>query len=366
MTKVTNDVAAETDAALDTPSTLRGPMRRNLLRGIAGAAIAGGAALAGCSEGIDSPLANTPTPTPTGTSTPTLPSSPDILPVTDVDMMVMMAQFHYLQAEFYSRAVLGEPLAPSLVGGAGTPGDVSGPRAVTITDAVLGQVLREIAAEKIDQVVRLRAVLGSAMPARPALNLAVDATGSFTKYGIDSVPAPAAGATAAPPTITDVYANQDALLLGAFILEDPVMMAWRGASTLMTSAANIEIAAGLMATSATHTGIIRSLLFARGNPTGAPLPSNVSVTPVHQATIRLSDLRDTYAPVEDDRGVSNGFESGNRRVIADIVPGDGDGEVYGRLPDLSINVFYMTRASVTSGGFFPAGLNGVLRKSTAN
>ncbi|MBN2973289.1 ferritin-like domain-containing protein [Roseomonas aeriglobus] len=330
--------------------------RRRFLSAITGTAALGGAMLAGCSEGLESPLANEPTPTPTGTASPTPTATPSILALTDTDMLVLMTQLHYLQAEFYSRAVLGEALAPALVTGTGTAGTVSGPRQVTFTDSLLGEAMREIAAEKIDQVVRLRSVLGGATPARPALNLAVDATGTFTMYGINSMPAPTTAVPNPTATITDVYANQEQFLLGAFILEDAVMVAWRSVSTLMTNASNIDVAAGLLATSAFHTGIIRSQLFIRGAPSTSRLREN---------SILLSDLRDSYSPVDDDRGVAAGSSSTTRNT-ADINPSDGEGEIYGRNPDLTINVFYMTRAAATSGGFFPSGLNGVLRQSTAN
>lgn len=325
--------------------------RRFLTRATSVAALGGMAALVGCGEGDESPLANYPMPTPSGTTTPTPTPTPTVLPVTDTDMLVLMAQLHYLQAEFYSRAVLGVPLAAALVTGTGTLGTVSGPRTVTFTDAVLAEGLREIAVEKIDQVVRLRAVLGGNMPARPDLNLGVDAAGTFARYGIGAAPVTT---PATAPIITDVYANQDQLLLGAFILEDPVMTAWRAIATLMTSATNIDLAAGLLAISAHHVGMVRSQIFIRGAASGSTL---------RQASIRLSDLRDSYAPVDDDKGVAAGLTAATGLNTADIVPADGDGEIYGRLPNLTINTFYMTRSVATSGGFFPAGLNGVLRES---
>ena len=326
--------------------------RRFLRRAVVGAALGQVMILAGCGEGDQSPLAKTnPTPTPTATSTPT------ILPVTDTDMLVLMLQLHYLQAEFYSRAILGAPLPASLTSGSGIAGDVTGPRAVTIADPILADILREIAAEKIDQVVRLRAVLGSSAPARPAINLATGTDGVFGRYNaLASAPTSTVNSTATTAVIGDVYANQEQFLLGAFLIEDAVMAGWRGVATLMVSASNIDVAAGLLGTSAAHAGLIRSQLFARGGVSGSQL---------RQSTIRLSDIRDTFAPVDDDRGVAAGT-TGSSLATADINPADGDGEIYGRLPNLTINTFYMTQATATSGGFFPAGLNGVLKQSSAN
>lgn len=350
-----NDMIADASAPLPLSMSKRDTVpvehRRRFAR-MAGIAVLGSmVTLIGCGEGDESPLAKD-DPAPTGTPTPT----PTIQTVSDTDMMVLMLQLHYLQAEYYSRAVLGIPLPAALIAGTGTLGTVTGPRTVTFTDAILGDMMREIAIEKIDQVVRLRAVLGTATPARPTLNLAVDATGSFTAYGIDSRPAATTAAPNPPATITDVYANQEQFLLGAFLLEDPVMMAWRSVATLMTNAANIDVAAGLIGVSSGHAGLIRLQLFLRGGASGSTL---------RQASIRLSDLRDTYAPVDDDRGVAGGL-TGTPLNTADINPADGEGEVYGRLPNLTLNTVYMTRAAATSGGFFPAGVNGALRSSSAN
>lgn len=338
---------------IDAATDFVGGDRRRFLSTAGRLATIGGLTTVAVSCGSDeSPLASYPTPTPSGSAAPnpTPTPSPTILSVTDTDMLVLMIQLHYLQAEYYSRGVLGVPLASSLVVGTGTPGTVTGPRAVTFTDPILADFMREIAVEKIDQVVRLRAVLGVATPARPSLNLGVDDTGVFTRYGRDSNDVPAATGTA-PRGTYDVYANQDRFLLGAFILEDPIVSAWRSVATLMTSNANIDVASGLMATSAHHTGLVRSQLFVRGGATGSTL---------RQSTTRLSDLRDSYAPVDDDRGVSSGSGAS---LAADINPADGDSQVYGRLPNLTINTFYMTQAVSTSGGFFPDGLSGVLRES---
>ncbi len=324
--------------------------RRRFLRTcgrLAAVAAVGGVASCGSDQ---SPLANYPTPAPSGTASPTPTPSPTIVKITDTDMLVLMQQLHYLQAEFYSRAVLAAPLSPALVGGSGASGDVTGARAVTFTDPVLADIVREIAAEKIDQVVKLRSVLGTATPARPAINLGVDDAGVFTQYGRNSKDVVA-------PALYDVYASQERFLLGAFILEDAVMVAWRGISAMMTDA--VDVAAGLLATSAHHTAIIRAQLYIRGGATGSTL---------RQSSIRLSDLRDSYSPVDDDRGVaaSSATDTATKATAADINPADGDGEIYGRLPNFTVNVFYMSSSAVTSGGFFPSGLNGNINTGATN
>ncbi len=310
-------------------------------------------AIAAC-ESEESPLANTPTPTPSGSPTPapTPTETPSIISVSSADTLALMLQLHYLQGEFYSRAVLDTPLPAAMIGGSGTPGEVTGPRQVSFKDPLLGELMREIAAEKIGQIIRLRAALGPAVVARPALNLAVDDAGAFTRFGRDAKDVPAAAAGAAQSRY-DVYADQERLLLGAFILEDAVMTAWRGIIAQLTASAEVDVAVGLLATCAHHVGLIRTQLFLRGAITGSTL---------HPSANRLSDLRDSYSAEDDDQGVAVGSGAS---VRANIAATDADGEIFGRRPQMTINVFYMTRKVATSGGFFPAGLNGALRTSTA-
>lgn len=324
--------------------------RRRFLRNAGRMAVAGGVlALAACGN-EDSPLVNTPTPTPTGSPTPTATSTatPAVLDVTDTDLLVFTLQLHYLQAEFYSRAMLGAPLPAALVSGPQAAGDVSGPRQVGFGDAILLDQLREIAIDKINQVARLRAALGSAVVARPALDLSVGDTGPFT------VLARAAGEVAAP-AILDVYATPDLFLLGAFVIEDTLVAAYKGSIAIYQSAQNIALCSGLMATSAHHTAIIRSQLYLRGGATGSRLRAQ---------TIRLSDQRDLYAPVDDDQGVSGGTAA-SPNTTANVTNADGEGITYGRLPQLTINTVYQTRSEVEAGGFFPAGLTGRIRRSAA-
>lgn len=330
-------------ASHDTP-------RRAFLRHTSRASVASAVLAIGACGGEDSPLANTPAPTSSGSPSPTPTSTPTLTPVNDADMLAMMLQFHYLQAQFYAGAVLGTPMPTALLAGTGTQGSVTGPRPVIFTDPVLADLMREIAVEKIDQVIRLRAVLGPATPASPALNLGVDDAGAFTKYGRDSNVVPTATGGAARGTY-DVYADQQQFLLGAFLLEDPVVTGWRGAAGLMTDNASIDVAAGLMATSAFHSGVVRSQLFAQGIVAGSTLASTVT---------RLSQLRATYSPEGNDQGVGSGPGA---VLTANITAADADGELFGRLPQFMLNVFYMTTAGATSGGFFPVGLNGALRAS---
>jgi len=294
----------------------------------------------------ESPLANAPVPTASGTPTATPSTTPVLTDITDEDLVTLSLQIAYLQAEYYSQGVLGVPLATALTTGAGTAGAVTGARTVTIADPVLAEMLREIAFGKIDQVTRLRGLLGSAVTARPAIDIGTGATGAFTVF--------AQGATqiVAPATF-DVYASQEMFLLGAFVIEETAVLAYKGHIQSIRSTTLLAAMGGLMAVSAHHAATIRTQLYVRGAASGSTLRAS---------TIRLSDWRDLFAPTDDDQGVTAGSVT-SPGSVANIVPSESDGIVSGRQPQLTLNTVYLTRLASTGGGFFPAGVNGRLRTS---
>ena len=51
---------------------------------------------------------------------------------------------------------------------------------------------------------------------------------------------------------------------------------------------------------------------------------------------------------------------------SNIVPTDGNSIVFGRTAPNVLNIVYGTKSSVSSGGFFPSGLNGNIKTSNAN
>ena len=71
----------------------------------------------------------------------------------------------------------------------------------------------------------------------------------------------------------------------------------------------------------------------------------------------ISDARDSLDGTKDlDQGIgSNGG--------ANIVPTDKNGIAYSRSAGQVLNVVYLNPKSVRKGGFFPAGVNGVINKS---
>jgi hypothetical protein len=316
-------------------SEQRRTARRRFLTHVGGATVAtAGLALLGACNNDDpvapNPVAPTPSPLPT----------PAAL---DVDVLNFALNLEYLEATFYSYAAFGTPLASASTGGTGAQGTVTGGRAVTFTDPVVQQYAREIAGDEIAHVNFLRSALGSAAVALPALNIDGGANGAFTAA------ARAAGLVPATGTF-DPYASDENFLLGAFIFEDVGVTAYKGASTLITNKAYLEAAAGILAAEAYHAGLVRTVLYRKGLDT----PS------LRTSADAISNARDSLdGASDDDQGITGTGGASN------IVPTDANGIAYSRSTSQVLNIVYLNSAAASSGGFFPAGLNGNIKTSTA-
>lgn len=251
------------------------------------------------------------------------------VPISDGAILNFALNLEYLEAEFYQRAVYGQGLPDNLVGGVGTPGAVTGGRAVPFQDPVIRAYAQEIADDERQHVAFLRGALGSAAVARPA----IDIDSSFTAA------AQAAGLIG-PGQTFDAYANDQNFLLAAFIFEDVGVTAYKGAAPLISNKTFLGAAAGILAVEAYHAGIIRTTLFNKGlqAPAGA-----------------ISAARRSLDGPGDQGIDING--------AANLVPADADAIAFGRTPQEVHNIVYLTPQSVTSGGFFPAGTNGELNSS---
>ncbi|HEX8420189.1 MAG TPA: ferritin-like domain-containing protein [Sphingomonas sp.] len=339
--RITDDVFAAIGAngvlaAIDE----RRAARRGFLRYAGGAAaVAGGAALLSACGGSDNP---TPAPTPT-------PTSANI----DIDVLNFALNLEYLEAQFYSWACFGRGLDASLTTGIGAPGTVTGGAAVPFQDTLVAAYAREIAFDEIAHVAFLRSALGSATVAMPAINIDGSATGAFTT-------AARAAGVVGPTGVFNPYADDNSFLLGAFIFEDVGVSAYKGAAPLITNKTFVEAAAGILATEAYHAGLIRTLLYRKGLDTPA-IATNAGL---------ISDARDSLDGTvtnaatgvigDDDQGVLGTAE------VSNIVPTDGNAIAFSRSTGQVLNIAYLSKAAISSGGFFPAGVNGNIRTSAAN
>jgi hypothetical protein len=270
-------------------------------------------------------------------------SKADAQTVSDADILNFALNLEYLEAQFYSFAVFGTGLPAASLTGTGTQGGVTGGRQVTFTDPIVAQYAREIAQDEIAHVNFLRAALGTARVAQPAIDIGSDPAGAF------STAARAAGLVG-PGQSFDPYANDENFLLGAFIFEDVGVTAYKGAAPLLANKTFTEAAAGILAVEAYHAAIVRTTLFRKG----IQAPSLIT------ATEAISKARDDLDnPIDDDQGVA---PIGN---ASNIVPTDANGLVYGRTTGDVLNIVYLNAGAVPKGGFFPAGVNGNITVSSA-
>ena len=319
--------------------------RREFFRKSAGflaGAVATGTMLAGCGNGNGGS-------TSTAGAAPTNGSAQQ-----DVDVLNFALNLEYLEANFYLFATTGAGIPASMQTGTGTQGSVTGGAMVNFMgDTLTQQYANEIASDELAHVTFLRSALTSAAVAQPAINISgTDPNGSF------SMAAQAAGLVPAG-TAFNPYADPVSFLYGAFIFEDVGVTAYSGAATLISNPNYLQAAANILAAEAYHAGLVRTVLYSKGLATPTIL-TNVDA---------ISNARDSLdGPTDDDQGISPSqgvIPSVNSGIKSNIVPLNTSGQVFNRTAGQVLNVVYLNKASVTSGGFFPAGLNGNLKTSTA-
>ena len=322
--------------------------RRRFIK-MAGASIAAAGtltALSACDDDNDNGTFS-PAPTPT-------PSAAMSAAQSDMNILNFALTLEYLEGNYYSYAAFGQGLNSTLVTGTGNQGAVTGGRAVAFADATIASYAREIAQDELSHVLFLRNQLGSSAVAQPAINIDGGATGAFTAA------ARAAGVVGATGTF-DPYASDDNWLLGGMLLTDVGVTAYKGSAALINSSVIIDAAAGILATEAYHSGLIRTLLYRRG----------LSMVPSDRTNSELiSNARDSLdGASDDDQGVVNPntvTANGASFPASNITPSDANGIVFGRTAANVLNEVFLSRTAVTAGGFFPSGINGNIRTSNAN
>lgn len=315
----------------------------------------------------------------------------------DMDILNFALNLEYLEANFYYLAAFGTTIevgnaasmaanAPALgingVIGNNSAGSTSGVSAnagvtgapanstykVPFASPVLAAYAVETAVEEGKHVALLRSALGSAAVAQPALNL--------TPNLFDTL----AGLANIPSSLRpfNPYANEAYFLLGAYIFEDVGVSAYHGAAPLITGKSTIlPVAAGIHNVEAYHAGLVRTALaIADNNATYAPSGTLANVTGL------LSSFRNSAAqakpqmptnptdPNPDDYGLAtqtvtlNGNATVTATQIVNAPPATAPAPAiaFGRSTSQVLNIVTAGGANSgakATGGFFPAGLNGL-------
>ncbi|CAN5125421.1 ferritin-like domain-containing protein [soil metagenome] len=254
----------------------------------------------------------------------------------DASVLNFALNLEYLEAEFYLRAVTGAGLPANMVTGTGTPGAVTGGRRVHFDTPYIRRYAEEIVADEKAHVAFLRAALGSAAVARPAISLDASFTAAATAAGVIQK-----GQT------FDPYANETNFLLAAFIFEDVGVTAYKGAAAFIANKTYLEAAAGILAVEAYHAATIRSTLYGIG----------VATPSIYDTVAKISNARDSLDGGSDlDQNIGN-------PTYANIVPTDANSIAFSRTTGQVLNVVYLNPNAVKSGGFFPGGVNGTINTS---
>jgi hypothetical protein len=222
------------------------------------------------------------------------------------DVLNFALNLEYLEASFYLYATTGSGLSSTDMGsGAGT---VTGGAKVTFTTPAIADIAAQIAADELAHVELLRSALGSAAVPMPNINLA--ALGTVN--------------------------TQTLFLLIARAFEDTGVSAYLGgAGYLASSTSTLQTAAQILAVEAYHAGNIRSNIIQLGlaSMDNATDSMDVPTSALNPATNTNSYFCDTKA-------------------LAIV-----------RTPAQVLDIVYANKsgsAGVTSGGFYPNGMNGTI------
>ncbi len=273
----------------------------------------------------------------------------------DIDLLNFALNFKYMLAQYFSYAATGAGIAPTSLTGTGTAGPVTVGRRVTFTDTLLGSIAAEMQLNTRDHLGPVRTAIGALAIAQASIDISSSPTAGF------SLAMQRAGVVAAGASF-DPYGSEENFLYAAYLLNDISVSAFRGLLATVSNRVIVQMFAGILATECYHFATIRSLLYTRGATTprfrqnadriSAYCRSIAGAAPFEQG---VSPRQRTYAAATGQTSVS----------VSGIVPADTTGEVTGRTPGQILNLLYLNAGQVAQGGFFPAGVNGAIRSSSA-
>ncbi len=286
--------------------------------------------------------------------------------VSDTDVLNFALNLEYLEAEFYSLAASGQTLAQMNIGtGAGTTATgnavitTKGNNAYTsckvpFTMPNVQAYALEVAAEERNHVTFLRTALAGDAVQEPNIDL----VNSFSALGgLIHVPG------------FDPFANDLTFLLGAYIFEDVGVSAYHGGAGLISDSTKLSAAAKIHAVEAYHAGLIRTTLFGIDQAQTDLGPAGTLLSLTRAISTVRAQLDGTSSGTPDDVGVTSGALVALNGTSASyssstIVNADTNAIGWARTPAQVLNIVYAKAGTgVSSGGFFPAGLNGNVKST---
>jgi len=286
--------------------------------------------------------------------------------LSDADVLNFALNLEYLTANLFAFATTGSGISSDLQSGstvAGAQGQATGGRRVSFVTQETQEYVAEIAADDLARVRFLRRQLGSSAIAQPAIDLGVTPTSAFSRA------AQAAGVVPAGAAF-DVYADETSFLLGAYIFGDLAVTAYKGAARLIGNKNLLDAAAGILAVRAYNASTVRSALFA-GTLIKPPAAGGLNPIAVSEQISDARDLLDGRDALNETLGRGPDADQDLRTSttadgeIGNLSPLNSRGLAYSRTPERVLNIAYLTASAASSGGFFPAGVNGAVRTSGA-
>jgi hypothetical protein len=283
-------------------------------------------------------------------------SPPPAYVATDTDRLNYALQLHYLLAAYLQAGVYGTALASTLTSGSGVAGDVRGGTRVTFDTATLAAQLREVADSTVAHLSLLRRLTGTTVTAQPAIDIRGGEGSPFQAIARvpNGTPAPATPATPFDPYVSEVAFLQGAVALSAVVGSAMVDLPRRLSGSLPSQVIAMVSAGGA------RDGVVRVALYKAAFAEDA-LPEGQRGDPsVYKRSDDLSNARDRY---DGDRDLDRGIGSSG---YPDVLAEDPDHNALRRTPEQALGILFASAAPVTSGAFFPAGVNGMIRTSGAN
>lgn len=306
--------------------------RRDLLRSAGGliALMAGGSLLGGCG-GEEAAASSEPISFVPGPGSPAAgAASPLVIAKPETSWLNFALVMQYVGAQFYTLAASGVGVPPGLQGGIGVQGVVQGGRRVAFVDPDLAQYIGEFGVDQVAVLTDIRARLGPAAAAQPAIDLSTDAFGALgraTKLGGQF----------------DPFAGDTEFLIGGLIVEHAVSGAYRSMLTTEVAGTAEVVLTKAMGDSIYRTSLIRALLAAKAEADPALASTLASV---FAALARLEASPTSQEPQSTDQASSS------------VSDGDGQPVPLTRSANEVFRLLYLNAAGA-SGGLLPLGVNGI-------